>query len=286
MADDQQGAAVGPQETHEPVLGVAVEMVGRLVEEEHVAPGKQDAGQLDPAPFAPGKDPERTIDAIGAQAESGHDLANFGLGGVTALRREGVFSPGEAGDGSFGGLLLHGDPQLLQLGGSLVQAPPRQDMGQAGSGAGVPGAPRILTEEADPPPHGHGAGCGRHLSAEHLEQAGLARSVAPDETYFVTGAHQERRLLQREAPSYFHAQLAGLEHPSMMADRPDEPVTDYGPRVTRVSWRRLQDRRWRPAPRRRSPRTAGGRPPRPAGPPRVPAGAAGPPPGPHRHVRL
>ena len=68
VADDQQGAAVGPQETHEPVLGVAVEVVGRLVKEEHVAPGKQDAGQLDPAPFAPGKDPERTIDAIGAQA--------------------------------------------------------------------------------------------------------------------------------------------------------------------------------------------------------------------------
>ena len=61
-------------------------------------------------------------------------------------------------------------------------------MGQAGSCAGVPGATRVLTEEADPPLHGHGAGCGRHLSAQHLEQAGLARSVAPDETYFVTGA--------------------------------------------------------------------------------------------------
>ena len=52
VADHQQGAAVGAQEAHQPVLGVAVEVVGGLVEQEDVAAGEEDAGQLHPAPLA------------------------------------------------------------------------------------------------------------------------------------------------------------------------------------------------------------------------------------------
>ena len=129
VADDEQGAAVGPQEAHQPVLGVAVEVVGRLVEQQHVAAGEEDAGQLHPAALAPGQHAEGQVDAVGAQAEAGDQLAHLGLGGVAAEGREGVLGPGEAGDGPVGGVLLHGDPQLLQPGGGLVQAPARTGCG-------------------------------------------------------------------------------------------------------------------------------------------------------------
>ena len=59
VADHEQGAPVGAQETHEPVLGVAVEVVGGFVEQEDVAAGEEDAGELDPAAFATRQHAER-----------------------------------------------------------------------------------------------------------------------------------------------------------------------------------------------------------------------------------
>ncbi len=64
VADDQQRAPVATQEAQQPGLGVGVEVVGGLVQQEHVAAREQDAGQLDPAAFAtaerrPGPGPGR-----------------------------------------------------------------------------------------------------------------------------------------------------------------------------------------------------------------------------------
>ena len=72
MADDQQGAAVGRagNPCSQCLASLSRWLVGSSRRSTSL-PGEQDAGQLDPAPFAPGKDPERTIDAIGAQAQSG-----------------------------------------------------------------------------------------------------------------------------------------------------------------------------------------------------------------------
>ena len=52
VADDEQRAAVVAQEPEQPLLGVDVEVVRRLVEQQHVAAGEQDPGQLDPPPLA------------------------------------------------------------------------------------------------------------------------------------------------------------------------------------------------------------------------------------------
>ena len=52
VADDDQGAAVGAEEVEQPVAGVVVEVVRRLVEHEQLAAGEQDAGQLDPPALA------------------------------------------------------------------------------------------------------------------------------------------------------------------------------------------------------------------------------------------
>ena len=51
VADHEQGAAVGPEEPQQPVAGVGVEVVGGLVEQEQVAAGEEDPGQLEPAPL-------------------------------------------------------------------------------------------------------------------------------------------------------------------------------------------------------------------------------------------
>ena len=123
--------------------------------------------------------------------ESGDDLAHLGLGGVAALGREGVLGLGEPGDRSLGGMLLHGDPQLLEPESGLVEAPPRQDVGQTGAGGAVLAGPGVLAQEAEPSLPDHGAGGRGHLAAEHLEQAGLARAVATHQAHLVAGAHQQ-----------------------------------------------------------------------------------------------
>ncbi len=58
VADDEQGAAVGAQELEQPVAGVGVEVVRRLVEQQQVAAREEDAGQLEPAPLAAGEGAE------------------------------------------------------------------------------------------------------------------------------------------------------------------------------------------------------------------------------------
>ena len=51
VADHQQPPSVGAEELHQPRLGVEVEVVGRLVEQQGVGLGEQDPGQLDAAPL-------------------------------------------------------------------------------------------------------------------------------------------------------------------------------------------------------------------------------------------
>ena len=65
MADHEQRAAVAAQEAEQPLLGVDVEVVRRLVEAQHVAAGEQDAGQLDAAALAARQHADRQLDAVG-----------------------------------------------------------------------------------------------------------------------------------------------------------------------------------------------------------------------------
>ena len=88
VADDEQGAAVGPQEAHQPLLGVDVEVVRRLVEAQHVAAREQDPGQLDAPPLAARQHADRVLDAVRADAETGGQGAGLAVGGVAAVRAE------------------------------------------------------------------------------------------------------------------------------------------------------------------------------------------------------
>ena len=88
VADHEQRAPVGAHEVEEPVLGVAVEVVGGLVEQEHVAAGEQDPGDLDAPLLTAGQDADRLVEAVGVEAEAGGDAADLALGRVPAVEPE------------------------------------------------------------------------------------------------------------------------------------------------------------------------------------------------------
>ncbi len=59
VADHQERAPIGPHEAEQPLLGVAVEVVGGLVEEQEVAAREQDPADLDAPLLAAGQGPHR-----------------------------------------------------------------------------------------------------------------------------------------------------------------------------------------------------------------------------------
>jgi hypothetical protein len=52
VADDDQGAPVASQEVEHPELGIGVEVVGGLVEQQHVGTGEEDPHHLHPTALA------------------------------------------------------------------------------------------------------------------------------------------------------------------------------------------------------------------------------------------
>ena len=113
VADHEQGAAVAAQEPEQPFLGVDVEVVGRLVEEQDVAAGEEDAGDLGTAPLTAGEHADREVLPRRVEPEAGGDRPGLALGGVPTVGAEQLLGPAVAGDGPLVGMLLHGDAQLL-----------------------------------------------------------------------------------------------------------------------------------------------------------------------------
>ena len=91
VADHEQPAAVRTQELHEPLLGVDVEVVRGLVEQQEVAAREQDPRQLDPPPLTAGERGDRKVEPVGGEAEAGGDAPHLGVGGVAARVAERVF---------------------------------------------------------------------------------------------------------------------------------------------------------------------------------------------------
>ena len=77
MADDEQRAAIVAEELHEPGAGVDVEVVRRLVEQQHVAAGEQDAAELDPAALTARQDGKGEVDAVTLDAEAGDQRSHL-----------------------------------------------------------------------------------------------------------------------------------------------------------------------------------------------------------------
>ena len=70
VADHEQRAAVRAQELHQPLLGVDVEVVRRLVEQQQVAAREQDARELDAPALTTGQRADREVEAVGARARA------------------------------------------------------------------------------------------------------------------------------------------------------------------------------------------------------------------------
>ncbi len=69
VAYDHECAPVALEEFHHPRPGVVVEVVGGLVQEQHVAAREQDACELYPATLSSREGIERQVEAVGRHAQ-------------------------------------------------------------------------------------------------------------------------------------------------------------------------------------------------------------------------
>ena len=164
-------------------------MVGRLVEEQDVAAGEKDAGQLEAPALSPRKHADGQVQAVAGQPQPGDELADLGFARIPAGGREAFLGSRVTVDGPLGRISLHGRPEPLEPDRGLVQAPPRQHVRQP-AGLDLRGQPaRVLGEETERPHPLDLAGRRRQFPAQHLEQARFPGTVT---------AHQARPCHRRE----------------------------------------------------------------------------------------
>ena len=153
MGDGDEGACRGGcggcEVVGQPGDALDVEVVGRLVEQEHVGVGDEQPGQGQPAALAAGQRPDDRVEparprGVDAAEQPGEHVADAGVTGPHVL--------GEVTDDR----LAHGPGRVERV---------------------------DLAEQADGDPAGAGdpAGVDRLLAREHPQQGRLAATVAPDD---------------------------------------------------------------------------------------------------------
>ena len=218
MTDHEQRTLVLAKESKQPRLRVDVEVVGRLVETQHVGTGEQDAGQLDPAPLTTRQRADRLVEPGIGDSETRSHRTGFTLSGVPARGTEGLLGVDVAADVSLVGVLLHGDAELLDANDLVVDPSPRQHVGHAGTTVEGRVDLGVLREIAEPALAEHVAGLWFVGAAEHLEQAGLAGAVASDDAHLVPGHHGEAGSVDEESTTHFHRDRLSLEHQTRLRE--------------------------------------------------------------------
>ena len=150
VAHHEQRAAVRAQEAHEPVLGVDVEVVGRLVEEQQVAAREQDARELDPPALAARERVDRHVEPVAAQAEARSDAPHLRLGRVAAEPLELLLGVGEPTEVALGRVLVDLRMALLEPLRDHVETPARQDVRDTRRVDARAVRLRVLGQVADP----------------------------------------------------------------------------------------------------------------------------------------
>ena len=212
VADHEQRAAVRPQELHEPLLGVDVEVVGRLVEQQQVAAREQDARELDPPALAAGERGDRQVEPVGAEPEAGRDAPDLGVGGVAARVAERVLGVAVRAHVARRRVVGHALVQLVEPAARGVEPARRQHVRERGAVDAGAARRRVLREVPDRAGARDDARRGGRLADEHLQQRRLADAVATDEADLVAGAQREGRAGQRVPATHFHGEIAHLEH--------------------------------------------------------------------------
>ena len=167
-------------------------MVGRLVEDQGVGIGEQDARQLDAAALATGERAELLLHDLLRQAERGGHGNRLGLGRVSAGLVEvlhGLVVPGHGLAHHVRirvGHILFGLANAVDDGGDVTRAHHAVERGLRGIG-GV----RVLRQVAELAGDAHLAGGGQHVAGDHAGQRCLAGAVAAHQTDLVSLGHME-----------------------------------------------------------------------------------------------
>ena len=240
VADHDEPALVLLEEVAQPDDGVGVEVVGRLVEQQRLGAGEQDAGELDPAALTAGERAERLLEHAVGQAEARGDRGGLGLGGVAALGEEVRLGVAVAAHRLVARRVVGRGHPLL--GGAhpaygLVEAAGGQDA-VAREHLEVDVA-RVLREVADLAAAGDRAGGGLALAGEDPGERRLAGAVAADQADLVAGADAEGRALQQQAGAGTQLDaLGGDGHKArILRGRGLDPPTTFSRRDRAVSSR-------------------------------------------------
>ena len=133
------------------------------------------------------------------EAESGRDGSSLTLGRVTTLESELVLGAAEARHVALARVFFHRDAQLLEAGEVVVDVATREHVRDGGASVVHAGDPWILRQVSEATLAHDFATRRLGFTAEHLEQARLARTVPADEADLVLGHHGERGVLDDEA---------------------------------------------------------------------------------------
>ncbi len=195
MADDGEAARVFAQPARQEGESARVEMVGRLVEQQHVVVRAEQAREADAVALADRQRRQRTVAVgAGAQRREGDVDAAFGVPGV---------EPG--GGVERGGVAVVGGRVALGEGeGRLVQGRKRRERGgqrlgrEGADGLAVAGG-QLLAGQADRAGPVHGALVRREQPGEDVQEGRLAAAVLADDGGTGPGGHGERDAVQ-DAP--------------------------------------------------------------------------------------
>ncbi len=183
VADDQQRAPVAAQEVEHPVLGVGVEVVGGLVEQQHVAAGEEDAGAA-PRGGARRRTARRGAGRRGRQRGRGRRRGGAPRTRPSSRRRCGS-APRRGLKRStlrVARVLLDAEPELLDAHQRVVEAAPGQHVGEGGEVVGHAVEPRVLRQVAEAALDGDRAARGAASApASTLSRLVLPGAVAADD---------------------------------------------------------------------------------------------------------
>ena len=214
----QQRAVERLEETFQPDDRLDVEVVGRLVHQQHVGAAKQHPGHRHPHLPAARQRADVAVDALVVEAEAVQDLARLGLERVAAEMVVFLLHLAEAGQDAVevGGLgrVGHRVIEGLEL---VVQV---ADAAAAGNGLVEHRAPGhlldVLAEVANRQPlrHRHVALVGGLLADNHPEQRGLAGAVGADQADLLTGIELEAGVDEEDLAAVLLANARERNHGS------------------------------------------------------------------------
>ena len=215
MAHDQQRAGEPGQLVEQPALGRAVEMVGRLVEDEQLGLLEEHAHQVDPPALATRERLDVLEEELLAQAQpvgqAGHDR----LGLVPPVLLELLLEVGEELDVLRRGVVGHAPAGIAQrivedveaAGGEDVREPgglEAQSAGHGGLGQIPEGA-----EQADVALVAQLEG---GLPHQHRDEGRLAGPVPPDQAHLLARAHDEGGIRKKGAVADFDGESRSDDH--------------------------------------------------------------------------